>query len=322
MTRESDLSNMLDIVLSGRGLSEEQKGEIRDALASGDNPSGDGFMRQAWEDSADEAFSRNDIAGLRRLRESLGERSRKPGHSRLRFALAVAAAVVFFVCGMLASDIVNKGKTETTLLVAEGSRGSYTLPDGTRVHMNGGSSLSYDGSFNARMRRVQLDGQAFFEVAKDAARPFVVSMNRTSLTVLGTSFDASNYAASGYESVILRSGSVRVSCPGCEYVLNPGEKLSYSCSEDHADVSAVNAEVVCKWWEDCLVLDNTRLGDALSNIGTRYRMQIINRSGISLDTRLSLTITTETVDAIMGVISVLLPVKYEIHDNTILIDNI
>ena len=81
-------------------------------------------------------------------------------------------------------------KSEVTLLTAKGHVGEFTLPDGTKVWLNGESRLKYNAEFSGRTRDVALTGEAFFEVRKDTLRPFRVSMNDLQVEVLGTSFDA------------------------------------------------------------------------------------------------------------------------------------
>lgn len=110
-----------------------------------------------------------------------------------------------------------------TLKTPRGGRFRITLPDGTEVWLNAASSLKYPTAFKGKERRVEVSGEAFFEVAQDAARPFVVSIHgKENVTVLGTAFNVNAYAEEPSVNTTLLSGSIRIR----EKVLQPGEQAS------------------------------------------------------------------------------------------------
>lgn len=107
-----------------------------------------------------------------------------PRAGRRRFFSLVAAAAVL----LLLTVWWNFADRDTTL-VAEGENLETTLPDGTRLILQDGSTLTYAADFNETERRVELTGQAFFEVTKDAARPFRAGRAGVEMTVTGTAFN-------------------------------------------------------------------------------------------------------------------------------------
>ena len=87
---------------------------------------------------------------------------------------------------------------------------TLTLSDGTRVYLNAESRLKYPVVFRGTERVVELSGEAYFKVSKDALRPFVVKMNGVNVRVLGTSFNVRSYADEGQVVTTLVEGKVKV----------------------------------------------------------------------------------------------------------------
>ena len=168
---------------------------------------------------------------------------------------------------------------------------------------------------------VTLTGEAFFEVVKDTERPFRVDMTNLNIEVLGTSFGASCYKCDSKEEVILKSGSVKISSnkDAASVILKPDERLTYSPFDGKVKVDTIDVANRYRWYESYLSFDNARFGDILANIEHRYRVEIRPLTSVSMDKRLSLTIIHEPLETIMDVVSTLLPIKYEIHDGSLII---
>jgi transmembrane sensor len=111
---------------------------------------------------------------------------------------------------------------------AEGSRTHLTLPDGTRVWLNAGSRLTYGKSYNTATREVNLTGEAFFDVARNSQKPFLIHAARIDIQVLGTSFNVKSYPTDRTTEATLIRGSIEVSIkdrPRERIILRPNEKL-------------------------------------------------------------------------------------------------
>jgi ferric-dicitrate binding protein FerR (iron transport regulator) len=100
-----------------------------------------------------------------------------------------------------------------TLYVPAGQRLNFTLEDGTSVWLNARSRLSYPVTFQGKERRVRVEGEAFFEVARDTERPFIVSSERVDMKVLGTTFNVYSYPDEPYSRISLLEGSLLVYDP-------------------------------------------------------------------------------------------------------------
>jgi transmembrane sensor len=111
---------------------------------------------------------------------------------------------------------------------AAGSRTHLTLPDGTKVWLNAGSRLTYGKSYNASTREVNLTGEAFFDVAHNSQKPFLIHTARIDIQVLGTSFNVKSYPTDRTTEATLIRGSIEVSIkdrPSEKIILEPNEKL-------------------------------------------------------------------------------------------------
>lgn len=279
-----------------------------------------GIMQELWDGHAATASVEESRRGLGRLHEAIRRRVRLAIRRRiLRWTGVAAALALIFTGGYLTAMRVHRPVGEVILLTAKDNTGEFTLPDGTRVWLNGESRLSYPAEFSGREREVSLCGEAFFEVCRDTLRPFRVRMNSLQVEVLGTSFDAIGYAWASCDEVILKSGSVRVthSSQARPVLLEPNEKLRLDRADNTLRVETVDAENYCRWFEPRLIFDSAPLGDILINLERRYHTEIAFPATIPADTRLSFTVYREPLENILEVMGTLLPIGYEIRDERV-----
>src|SRR5690606_36229691 len=108
-----------------------------------------------------------------------------------------------------------------------GGQYQVSLPDGTKVWLNADSKLYYPRAFSGNTRTVQMEGEAYFEVAKDEQKPFIVQTNRQKVEVLGTHFNVNAYSEEPISAVSLLEGKVKVSLANqAERTLLPGQQSS------------------------------------------------------------------------------------------------
>jgi transmembrane sensor len=196
---------------------------------------------------------------------------RAPRHARRWWVPASLAAtiVMAFVSVRLAGYRVTAAPP-ITYASSEQSRRDVTLPDGSSVQLDVDSEIRV--TFAERRRDIVLvDGRALFVVAKDAARPFVVSAGEAHTTALGTRFQVQR---EGQQVLVtLTEGAVAVtSDAGRRETLSPGEQISLSTDGQVHEKRAVDAQAVTSWSRGRLAFRNTPLGDALQEVnryGTR-----------------------------------------------------
>lgn len=200
--------------------------------------------------------------------------------------------------GELIYTVVSKpGKTTpsnsgyNTISTATGENYQVVLPDGSKIKLNAASSLKYPASFAFQKdRRVELNGEAYFEVAKDKNHPFKVKTNSQEVEVLGTHFNISSYADHAITHTTLLEGSVKVSLLGYAYgkeraahaiLLKPGEQAIQNANS----ITMVPADIeeATAWKEGWFYFKSTNLQDVLSEAAKWYDLEIVYRGAIPTD---------------------------------------
>jgi len=145
-------------------------------------------------------------------------------------AVAACLAIVFFRSGVKEATPapLASGNFVST---KNGSKSKLQLPDGTQVWLNSGSNISYDNDFGGATRQVRLTGEAFFDVVKDNARPFIIHTATVDIKVLGTAFNVRSYPEEKVTETSLIRGAVEVTLKANadkRIFLKPNEKLIVS----------------------------------------------------------------------------------------------
>lgn len=188
------------------------------------------------------------------------------------------------------------------------------LPDGTLVALNAATTV--DVAYSGTERLITLSrGQAFFEVAHDAAHPFVVQTPHRRVTALGTQFEVE--AASGLFQVTLVEGSVRVdnepdalaslSAPPTQVVLTPGQALVARLGIEER-VIKVDVERRLRWRQGFIEFDNEPLGEAVAEIARYFPEPVVVRDPRVAQLRVSGLFRTTANDEFLSIIKELLPV--------------
>lgn len=145
---------------------------------------------------------------------------------------AAAAAVVIFMVLLRWNGNILAGKEdvryEASHISKKGERKSFQLPDGSKVTLNAGSIIKIDGAFNKNTREISLEGEAFFDVAYNASKPFIIHTLTSDIKVLGTVFNVKAYPADSITETSLISGSVEVTLKNTQHqkvILHPNEKI-------------------------------------------------------------------------------------------------
>ena len=142
----------------------------------------------------------------------------------------------------------RKGEVEQSVIrVPQGGEYGVVLADGTKVWINSESELSFPSAFEGKDRVVELKGEAYFDVVKDAGHPFIVKTGETAIRVLGTSFNICGYAEDGYQQTTLVSGSVEVDYRGKQYRLTPGEQLEVREEGGEPEIRKVDVRLYTSW---------------------------------------------------------------------------
>lgn len=208
----------------------------------------------------------------------------------LRLRYVAAAAALLLIASTTAwyiSSSYYKNNTELQTLVAAYSEvKEVVLSDGTTVRLNSGSTLTYPKQFHGNERKVVLQGEGFFNVAKDEAHPFVVNAGSLNVKVLGTKFNLRNYADDDYIMATLVEGSILAyDDSGQSVKLKPNMQAKYSKINNMIETSDVEAKESTLWQNGDLILSKVTIKEIARAIERKFKVKTITSDDISNNER-------------------------------------
>lgn len=207
------------------------------------------------------------------------------------------------------SDESDIGDEKLVLSTPRGGQYQVTLPDGTKVWLNAASTLTYPVQFTGRERRVELEGEAYFEVSSQRNKPFIVLSEGQKVTVFGTSFNVNKYRGQNVGATTLLSGSVEVMNTYTmeTHDLIPGQQSLVSLQKINVN-DVVDAEDYLAWKNGFIIMNEATLKDVIPQLERWYDVSFemkrnpLIRAYIALDRRVNLS---EVLDA--------LALNYQVH---------
>ena len=216
------------------------------------------------------------------------------------------------------SDAGGPERLATTVLAtATGERDSLALPDGSSVILGPGSTLSYAPSYGTDARTVTLRGEAYFEVARDDARPFTVIVPGAQIVDLGTAF-AVRADSAGDVTVAVTSGRVRLEAqagPDSALELAAGQGARLSVNAATPEAFALDTVDATAFTRGALVLRDTPVRDLPTLLQRWYGVTLVIDAALS-DRRVSATFTNESVDAVVSAIALSLGARGSVRGDT------
>lgn len=247
------------------------------------------------------------------------------------FHWQIAASIVFIlglsVYFLFNSNRKNHSQAQNSTLVAykdihtrRGEKLQVTLPDGTQIWMNSESTLRFPVQFTHNQRRVSFNGEAYFNVAKNPDKPFIITSKRTRIQVLGTRFNLRDYPAEPLSAVVVEEGKIRFSGSGSpeNLVLSANQKGTYTESVTPALTAqnVYNTSKYMDWKDNKLVLDNLTLQEIVPILERWYGIKVLIGNPKLNQQRYTGTFKNPTVRQVIESISFALKSKYQQQQNT------
>jgi transmembrane sensor len=167
------------------------------------------------------------------------------------------------------------GQVYNYLTTPRGGRYNVQLSDGTLVWLNAGSSIRFPSAFAGDKRRVELTGEAYFEVAANKLKPFVVSVNGTEVIVLGTRFEVSAYPDEPGVTTTLIEGSVQIVSGKTQKTLKPGQQSIVKQKEEVRVVDSVSTEEAIAWKNGFFAFDGVDLETIMRQLSRWYDVEVV-----------------------------------------------
>jgi transmembrane sensor len=185
-----------------------------------------------------------------------------------------------------ANQDVTANNALNTITIPRGGKYNITLPDGTHVWLNSSSSLTFPTVFTGTERKVTLRGEAYFEVAKNKAKPFKVDVNgKQVVEVLGTHFNINAYTDEQNITTTLLEGSVKINYHDKATLIKPGQMAINNLGPDLA-VKDANIEEVMAWKNDYFIFNNENITSIMKKVSRWYDVDVAfkgNMSNINFD---------------------------------------
>jgi transmembrane sensor len=251
-----------------------------------------------------------------------------PQRKRFLWRGAAAAAAVLVISSVLYLEwpaLQNRLHPVqlTTLQVPANQKKEIILADGSQVWVNTGSEIKYPKVFNGKVREVYLSGEAFFDIAHDASKPFIIHTGKVVTTVLGTAFNIREDKGKNTIEVTVTRGKVSVA-NGKKLlgVLTPNQQISFNTLKEEAVKGTVDANLVIAWQQSELHFDDVSFADAVSQLQQRFNVKISFGNDKLKNCRFTGTsLNGEKLDKILKVICAFNNATYQTKsDGSILID--
>jgi len=220
------------------------------------------------------------------------------------------SALFYFFQGKQKSGI----ETWAEIKAPEGARVEFLLPDSSRGWLNSGSKLKYTVLFDEH-RKVELTGEAFFDIRQLDHSDFTVGVADLNVKVMGTKFNISAFPGDNFTEVVLTDGKVDIS--GKEGTFNctiaPGEKLDFIRDTKSWEVKKVETDSYTAWKDGYLILDNEPMGLAVSKLERWYNAEIILQDEILKKYRFKATFRDEPLEEVLRLLALTTPITYKIE---------
>ena len=230
--------------------------------------------------------------------------------------LRIAALLILAVgIGWMLRQWLPTGKTVSIQSYATVLRD--TLSDGSVVTLNKNSALSWPGRFSGDTRHVGLQGEAFFNVAPDKNKPFIIQVNDVTIKVIGTSFNVRSIR--GHTQVIVETGVVQVSRRRQMVELHPAERVDVAESDSVITKQAVTDNLYNYYRSREFVCDNTPLWKLAQVLEDAYGTRIVIERPSLRSMPLTTTFHDQSLDTILGIISKTFSITVEKSANQVIL---
>lgn len=228
--------------------------------------------------------------------------------------------------GFITYAITGKQRGEenlyNTIITPNGGEYNLTLSDGTKVAMNASSTLRYPINFQEDVRRVELKGEAYFDVSKQYRNgkriPFIVETDQQILEVLGTSFNLNSYGKTIQTTLV--EGSVKISFDNRQsHVLKPNQQAVYTRESKSIAITTVDPFYVTAWKNGSFAFEDASIDEVMESVARWYDVDVVFKDDLK-DKRFSGMISRfEDMEKLLQTVELTGSVRFEINGRRILV---
>lgn len=219
----------------------------------------------------------NTYKALERVKNTIRQIESKKKRLKMRRVLLGSAAVIIPVLLLLGGYFYSQDVKMVEVLTSTNQQKQCTLSDGTTILLNSCSKVTYPSEFKDSVRVVTLIGEAYFSVASDVTKPFIVKTKDLSVRVLGTQFNISDYPSDDRTITTLNSGKIQVDIQAekadSRYILKPNQEIVFNKIDKSVLINTVTGKNI-GWKDGSLVFQDDTFNDIVNSIERRFGVTI------------------------------------------------
>lgn len=314
--RLKQFGRIWDISIKNRGISEDlfdtdkQWEQLQDRLRKN-------------ERSTHQSAKENDETG------SASKFRSKSIHSMTqKFARIAAIILVAGLMGVLVYQNWEQPKPEVKepvlreISTANAQRVNLTLGDGTSVMLNSGSTVKFPDQFEADIREVFLEGEAYFDVVSNPERPFLIHSRGSVIEVLGTSFSVRSYAEDDQVRVVVEEGRVAFSIGESDLqnntIIEANEMGRYQLGSNDIKTSHIeDMQLYMSWRDGYLKFREARMAEVAKELERRYGLEVVFEDAAIRDMVLTAFLKSRSIRNVLDVVTMSLDIEYELEDDRV-----
>ncbi|MFZ5429198.1 MAG: FecR domain-containing protein [Bacteroidota bacterium] len=231
--------------------------------------------------------------------------------------IPVLITAVWLSLGKTRNSLVAVAPSWQTFSTPPGVKAKFYLPDSTAVWLNSSSSITFPSEFSGDLRTVSATGEIFFDVTTRPDQPFIVSLDKIHIRVLGTRFNIINYQNEGNCEIILQEGNIEL-CSGTPDALtslspiNPGELAIFDRNNNRINISHVDTEKYTAWIQGKLVFKDDPMDEVVRKLNRWFNVDIEVADPRILEYVYTATFQDESLDQILELLTISAPINYQV----------
>ncbi|HEX2967466.1 MAG TPA: FecR domain-containing protein [Bacteroidales bacterium] len=235
-----------------------------------------------------------------------------------RIAVMIALPILIYLGVRNLSDYKELDSSYAEIHAPAWTRTNFVLPDGSSVWLNSNSTIKYKINFKNE-RKVELTGEAFFDVLKDPKKPFTVNTENLTVKVHGTKFNVASWQNENITEVVLEEGKIELAAKNSDssFVMKPGELALFNHKERSFRKEVVESNKYVSWTEGKLVFRNDPLDVVGRRLGRWYNADVEVTGAFKGNFGLRATFVDESLEEILDILRDNFKIKYAIQDQGI-----
>ncbi len=325
---EDRINNIIARVLSGESSSDDIFSLSEWLNAKESNREEFRHLKTYWD--ADVTFKHSVIPTLsaEKLQQQINKQEKRIRKIHLwknAIPLIAAVGLLFVFSTVFLFYYTNNHASEYYTLMTDEHKSDFTMEDGTVITLNKNSRLTYSDKYGKSKREIKLQGEAFFEVAKDPDKPFKVEMDDASIVVLGTNFNVKADVGSDHIAATLIEGSILFNGAKQDIIMAPNQQLIFNRLDNKIVVKQVDTDIFTSWKDGLMKYKSIPFIELIEDLKKTYKVDI--RIDDEELTNLTVTVTgtfsdEQGIGGILNTISRTIPISWNYSDGVYYIQHI